>query len=182
MANFITWARVTGGSNGSAPDLFVASTNDNLAAITTSGYVAAEVAAEKLKVNDYLYINYDVDGTEDSSQFIVTSTGSGSLVEVEADQGYLLAANNLDDVASNLTAIDNLGFRSGTTAAYGGGGTSNAYTATGLLATDNCVAMMKSSTNVVAWSAANTDNTLTVTFASDPGANTVFEWIAIPTV
>jgi len=66
----------------------------------------------------------------------------------------------------------------GTTAAYGGGGTSNAFTVTGLLATDIVSAVIRTSTNAVAIAkAVPTANTLTITFTADPGAGTTVDYI-----
>jgi hypothetical protein len=96
---------------------------------------------------------------------------------------FLVAANDLSDVASKLTSLTNLGVKRGTTAAYAGGGTSNAFTATGLAATDIVVATILASTNSVAITkAVPTANTLTVTFSADPGAATTVQWHAIATV
>jgi len=89
----------------------------------------------------------------------------------------------LVDDASKLVALTTLGVKRGTTAAYGGGGTSNAFVATGLVATDIVVAQMLNSTNNVAVTqAVPTADTLTVRFSADPGAATTVSWIAIATV
>lgn len=66
----------------------------------------------------------------------------------------------------------------GTTAVYGGGGTSNAFTVTGLLATDAVSAVIRASTNAVSIAkAVPTADTLTVTFSADPGAATTIDYI-----
>jgi len=66
-----------------------------------------------------------------------------------------------------------------TTAVYGGGGTSNAFTATGLLATDIVSAVIRTSANAVSIvKAVPTANTLTVDFSADPGAGTTVDYIA----
>lgn len=84
------------------------------------------------------------------------------------------------DAVAGITA---LGIKRGTTTAYAGGGTSNAFTATGLVATDIVVAQMLNSTNNVSITqAVPTANTLTIRFSADPGAATTVNWIAIPTV
>jgi len=68
----------------------------------------------------------------------------------------------------------------GTTAAYGGGGTSNAFTVTGLLATDFVSAVIRTSTNAVSIAKAiPTANTLTITFSADPGASTTVDYIVM---
>jgi len=77
-------------------------------------------------------------------------------------------------------ALTALGVKRGTTAAYGGGGTSNAFTATGVASTDIVTATILASTNSVAITkAVPTTNTITVTFSADPGAGTTVQWHAI---
>lgn len=89
----------------------------------------------------------------------------------------------LVDDATKLAALTTLGVKRGTTAAYAGGGTSNAFVATGLVATDIVVATILASTNAVAIAkAVPTADTLTVTFTADPGAGTTVQWHAIATV
>lgn len=66
----------------------------------------------------------------------------------------------------------------GTTGAYAGGGTSNAFTVTGLAATDAVSSVIRASTNAVSIAkAVPTTNTLTVTFSGDPGASTTVDYI-----
>lgn len=90
---------------------------------------------------------------------------------------------SLVDDASKLVALTTLGLKRGTTAAYGGGGTSNAYVATGLVATDIVVASILASTNAVSIAkVVPTADTLTITFSADPGAATTVSWHAIATV
>ncbi|MES2218980.1 MAG: hypothetical protein V4501_11280 [Pseudomonadota bacterium] len=67
-----------------------------------------------------------------------------------------------------------------TTAAYGGGGTSNAFTATGLTTASIVTASILTSTNAVSIAkVVPTANTLTITFSADPGASTTVSYIAI---
>jgi len=56
MSNFSTFSPLAGGTPGTAPDVFVASTPDTLAQITTSGYLNDK--AGKVKNNDIIFINY----------------------------------------------------------------------------------------------------------------------------
>ena len=57
--------------------------------------------------------------------------------------------------------------------AYAGGGTSNAFTVTGVLSTDIVVSTVTASTNAsYVVKAVPTTNTITVTFSADPGAAT----------
>lgn len=70
-------------------------------------------------------------------------------------------------------------FHAGTTAAYAGGGTSNAFTVTGMASTWIVTAVILTSTNAVSIAkAVPGTNILTVTFSADPGANTTVSWIA----
>lgn len=87
---------------------------------------------------------------------------------------------SLVDDANAATARATLGIIANTTAAYAGGGTSNAYAATGLTVASKVSAVIRASTNAVAIAKAlpGTD-TLTVTFTADPGANTTVDYIAI---
>jgi hypothetical protein len=77
-------------------------------------------------------------------------------------------------------ALTSLGVKRAITAAYAGGGTSNAFVATGLAATDIVVATILTSTNSVSINkAVPTLNTLTITFSADPGAATTVQWHAV---
>lgn len=99
---------------------------------------------------------------------IVTSPAAlvdGNLVKASGTAGLVA------DAAFNI--------KSAVTAAYAGGGTSNAFTATGLTASSIVVATIKTSTNNVSVTkAVPGTNTLTITFSADPGAATTVQWIA----
>lgn len=103
-----------------------------------------------------------------SSTAIATYTGAtvvGNLVKASTTSGQIT------DVGAALHA--------GTTATYAGGGTSNAFTATGMAATWIVTATILTSTNAVAIAkAVPSTNTLTITFTADPGAGTTVSWIA----
>lgn len=210
MSAFLTLSQVSGGLPGTAPRIFTASTNGDLAAITTAGYMADLVANGTVNVFDILFINYDVDGSEAGGTFVVTSTSSGSLVSYSsssnaglnsigglttaANKGIYTTASNvyatydlsafgrsLDGAANQAAALAVLGAKKGLTAAYGGGGTSNAFAATGLIAGDIVVATIKASTNSVSITkAVATTDVLTITFSADPGAATTVQWHALP--
>lgn len=121
MSNFDTYSPATGGIPGTAPQLIVATTDDNLAAITTAGYMEDLYSAGMTKAFDVWYINYDVDGTEAAGVFLVTATSGGSLVAYpNAIGGALLAANNLSDVASVSTSRTNLGLGTGDSPTFTG--------------------------------------------------------------
>lgn len=93
----------------------------------------------------------------------------------------LAVADGGTGASTGPLALTALGVKRATTAAYAGGGTSNAFVATGLAATDIVVATILASTNSVAITkAVPTLNTLTVTFSADPGAATTVQWHALP--
>lgn len=92
-----------------------------------------------------------------------------------------LVAGNVVKSSSAFNIVD-AGFAvlAKTTTAWGGGGVSNAFTATGIGATSIVTATILASTNAVSIvKAVPTANTLTVTFSGDPGAATQVSWIAI---
>ena len=67
---------------------------------------------------------------------------------------------------------------SGTTSAYGGGGTSNAFTVAGLSSGAVGSAVIRTSTSAVSIAkAVPGTNTLTITFSADPGANTTVDYV-----
>ena len=88
---------------------------------------------------------------------LVKSSGTGGLM---VDAGFAVLAK--------------------TTAAYAGGGTSNAFAAAGLTASSIVTASILASTNAVSIvKVVPSSNTLTVTFSADPGAATTVNYIAI---
>lgn len=94
--------------------------------------------------------------------------------------GTLVTGNVI--MASSAFNVVDAGFAllANTTTAWGGGGVSNAFTATGIGATSIVTATILASTNAVSIvKAVPTANTLTVTFSGDPGAATQVSWIAI---
>jgi len=108
------------------------------------------------------------DVTAATGQFLVKTAAlvSGNLIKASGTAGVVVDAG--------FAVLAN------TTAAYGGGGVSNAFTATGLTTSSIVTATILTSTNAVAIAkAVPTANTLTVTFTGDPGAATTVSWIAI---
>lgn len=87
--------------------------------------------------------------------------------------------NNLAFFADTAGTIKDLGARplTGTTGAYGGGGTSNAFAVIGLSAACVGAAVIRTSTNAVSICKAlpGTDS-LTITFSADPGAGTTVDY------
>ncbi len=94
--------------------------------------------------------------------------------------GTLMTGNILKATDANTVADAGFALKANTTSAYAGGGTSNVFTATGLTSSSIVTAVILASTNAVSIAkAVPGSNNLTVTFSSDPGANTTVSWIAI---
>ena len=90
---------------------------------------------------------------------------SGNVVKASGTAGLLVDAGYF--------------IKAGVTGTYAGGGTSNAFTATGLTSSSIVTAVIATSTNAVSiCKAVPSTNTLTVTFSADPGAGTTVYWIA----
>lgn len=111
-----------------------------------------------------------------------------TLPDVGAATGQFLAktaalvSGNLIKASGTAGLVVDAGFAvlAKTTASYGGGGTSNAFTATGLATTSIVTASILTSTNSVSITkVVPTANTLTITFSADPGAATTVSYIAI---
>lgn len=116
--------------------------------------------------------------------FTLTTGDAARTLDISAADVTVSAFGaSLVDDASKLLALTTLGVKRGTTAAYAGGGTSNAFVATGLLSTDIVVASLLNSSNACSLETiVPSTDTLTVTFSADPGAATTVNWIAIATV
>lgn len=113
MSNFESLAKVTGGLSGTAPEIFVASTEDNLATITGTGYLNDKSAL--IKANDVFYINYSDTSTfplntgEASTlgEFMVTySAGNWGLTSVLSGLGQAAAKNVTDNTKSYVASVD----------------------------------------------------------------------------
>lgn len=103
-----------------------------------------------------------------TGQFLVKTAAlvSGNLVKANGTGGIIVDAG--------------FALKANTTASYAGGGTSNAFTATGLASTSIVTAVILASTNAVSIAkVVPSADTLTVTFSADPGAATTVSWIAI---
>ena len=104
------------------------------------------------------------------------ATGQFNVVTGALVSGNVMVA----DGTAGVLADGGFAVLANTTATYAGGGTSNAYVATGLGATSIVTATILASTNAVSIvKAVPSANTLTVTFSADPGAATTVSWIAI---
>lgn len=113
---------------------------------------------------------------------VISIPDSGSATANVAVAPSALVVDNVLTARSTDGSIQDGGFAvlANTTAAYGGGGTSNAYTATGIGATSIVTATILAQTNTASIvSAVPSADTLTVTFSADPGAATTVSWIAI---
>lgn len=74
MSNFGSFGQVSEGLPGTAPNIFIASTADDLAAITTAGYL--DDLSARIKQNDVFYINYS-----DTSAFPLNTGEASTLGE-----------------------------------------------------------------------------------------------------
>lgn len=113
MSNFSSLAQISEGLNGTAPNIYVASTEDDLATITTAGYM--NDLSAKIKANDVLYINYDDASTfplntgEASTlgEFMVTySAPNWGLTSVLTAIGQAAAKNVTDNTKSYVASVD----------------------------------------------------------------------------
>lgn len=93
-----------------------------------------------------------------------------------------LVSGNVVKATGTVGGIADAGFavKANTTAAYAGGGTSNAYAAAGVTATSIVTASILASTNAVSiLKVIPGVNTLTVSFSANPGAATTVNYIAV---
>lgn len=104
MSNFQTYAPVTAGLTGTAPQIWIAVTTDSLATVITAGYIADKVASGETKVRDVWFITYaDGAGGVGVASFVVTSTSSGSFVYfAEAYDPALLSIAALTTAANKM--------------------------------------------------------------------------------
>lgn len=106
-------------------------------------------------------------------RFLVGATAtpftSGNVVKASGTGGLMVDAG--------------FALHSGTTAAYAGGGTSNAFVTTNMTSASIVNATILSQTNAASIvKAVPGTNTLTVTFSADPGASTTVNWISVTAV
>ncbi len=113
---FETWGLVTGGIPGTAPQIFVASTTDNLATVTGTGYL--NNFGVRVKQNDVFYINYDdtsvqpVGGANANAastlgEFYVDISGSDiNLVNALTGLGQAAAKDVTDNTKAYVASVD----------------------------------------------------------------------------
>lgn len=139
--------------------------------------------------------SFRVSATANTGDTLVTVTNAAhgqasiySIPDVGAATGQFLVktaalvSGNVVVASGTAGKVVDGGFavKANTTASYAGGGTSNAFTATGLTTSSIVTAVILTSTNAVAIAkAVPTANTLTITFTADPGAATTVSWHAI---
>lgn len=114
-----------------------------------------------------------------------------TLPDVGAATGQVIAktaafvAGNVIKASGTAGLVVDAGFalHAGTTAAYAGGGTSNAFVTTNMTSASIVTATILAQTNAASIvKAVPGTNTLTVTFSADPGANTTVNWISTTAV
>lgn len=185
-ANFIV-SKVTGGQTISVGGLTVAAGNITAGASGAAGTVISyPTTASKGSL-----ILAAVANTGDTNVTISNAAHGQATVysipDVGASTGQLtvvtgaLVSGNIVRASGTAGKLADAGYniKSATTASYAGGGTSNAFTATGLTASSIVTASILASTNAVSITkVVPGTNTLTITFSADPGASTTVNWIA----
>lgn len=105
MSNFTTISYVSGGIPGTAPGVFACSTPDDLATITTAGYM--NDVNDKFKQNDILWINYDDTSTFPLYPDGLVATMGQFYVNVSGANSSLIAFPSGLGTASGKDASDN---------------------------------------------------------------------------
>ncbi len=113
MSNFGSIAQISEGLNGTAPNIYVASTADSLGTITGTGYL--NDLSAKIKKNDVFYINYDDTSTfplntgevSTLGEFMVTySAPNWGLTSVLTGIGQAAAKNVTDNTKTYVASVD----------------------------------------------------------------------------
>jgi hypothetical protein len=183
-----TFSLVTGDADRSLTLSGDSTINQDVSTAGSPAFTAITVANSGLHVLDTnashdLVITPGSDLTADRILTLTTGDAARTLDISAASVTVSAFGATLVDDATKLVSQATLGIKSATTAAYAGGGTSNAFVATGLVSTDIVVATILASTNSVSiCKAVPTADTLTITFSADPGAATTVQWHAIATV
>jgi hypothetical protein len=127
----------------------------------------------------------DANGSIKDGGVLGTAAAKAASDNTKADLASVSGATvtgNLVKAADTAGTIIDAGFalHAATTAAYAGGGTSNAFTTTNMTASSIVTATILSQTNAASIvKAVPGTNTLTVTFSADPGAGTTVSWISV---
>lgn len=169
----VTAGNVTAGSSGNAGYL------RSYPATASEGYLELQAANSAG--------NYPAIITNASLGQAVTWTlaDPGGTTAKIAQAPSALVSNNVVKASGTAGLIVDAGFalHAGTTAAYAGGGTSNAFTTTNMTSASIVTATILTQTNAATIvKAVPGTNTLTVTFSADPGANTTINWISTTAV
>jgi hypothetical protein len=122
------------------------------------------------------YVTTDTMATVKASAYfnaMIQLFNVGDIINVKASdaEGFIVVTSVTTNVTTSFYHPNLL---LGTAMAYAGGGTSTTFTITGAATTDNLQATLATAANTVAFEAyISAANTVTVTFASDPGACTM---------
>lgn len=162
--------------------------------ISTGGFVGLLQAFPTTATSGFIALQAAVNGSGNFGTTLSNATTQAqaqvlTIPDAGAATGAVIVKGSAALVSGNVVVASGTagrvidgGFavKANTTAAYGGGGTSNAFTATGLTTSSIVTAVILTSTNAVAIAkAVPTANTLTITFTADPGGSTTVSWIAI---
>lgn len=108
MSNFQSFGQVSEGLPGTAPNLFQASTSDNLATITAAGYLNDKSSI--VKANDIFFVNYsdtstfplNVGEVSSAASFLVSySAPNWSLVQIQSSLNDLVATVSISAAQFN---------------------------------------------------------------------------------
>lgn len=169
-ANNVSFLNIAAGNSGNAGYL------RSYPGTAASGYLELQAANS---AGNYAGIITNASLGQASTWTLADPGGAASKILQAAGT---LVTGNVVKASGTAGLIVDAGFavKANTTATYAGGGTSNAFTATGLTSTSIVTAVILTSTNSVSITkAVPSSNTLTVTFSADPGASTTVSWIAI---
>lgn len=175
-------------------DFVFAKCSDGFGIFTASIDDSVVTLVPMVNTDELLLNGLEILGVDNTSGFIATLTnavfGQSTTVTIPDPgaatakllvSGAALVTDRLVKTSGTTGKIVDAGYKilSATTATYGGGGTSNAFAATGLTASSIVAAVIVTSTNSVSVAkAVPGTNLLTVTFSADPGAGTTVSWIA----
>ena len=165
------------------PSIVRITTTDNLAAVGTTGYVAAQaanIAALNSGAFNWLVTDFVLVDASDGWAFFNISTDFLSLI-LNAFLSIPNGSVTLAKLATGIHPSSIIKFDGQYTTV--GGSAAEAITVTGALATDRAfVQMVNDGTNgTTVLEAVMTSNTLTVNFSADPGNDAVINYMIIRT-